>query len=154
MCNSKKGVSVYISWVILLLMVVVLGYFMYNWSVNKVKESNKDLEKITDTNLCSDVSMNVEGICQETQNLYINITNTNIVRIEKLSILIIDLYGNPETKETTIALYPGDSEESFSVLKQGSAAKKVKIIPIVLKEKQEVICYNSALETEDISFCN
>lgn len=133
-------------------LVILLGVLMYNWTLSQVKKSSEDLEKRTDESFCVGVSFNVDEICQNSQILYINITNTQNIKIEKLHFRLIDLYGNSESKEKEISLYPDETEIDFDILKQGTLSN-VKITPIVKKEGQEIFCQEQSVEKEDIAQC-
>ena len=149
---AKKGVSMYVSWVIVVAMVVGLSFLMYDWTISQVKGSAGSLERTTDDTLCQSVSFSIDGICQNTQILYINMTNNNNIKIDTLQFRLIDLYGNSETKEEKISLYPGDREEGFSILKQGTLIN-IRIVPIITKDDKEIICQQSSIEKENILQC-
>ena len=81
-----------------------------------------------------------------------NISNTNNIKVETLQFRLIDLYGNTDSIEKDIDLYPGDTDIDFNVLKQGTQSN-VKIIPIIEGENEEIICQESAIEKENIKYC-
>ena len=81
-----------------------------------------------------------------------NVTNTHNIKIEKLHFRLIDLYGNSESKEKNIDLYPGETDIQFNVLKQGTLSN-VRITPIIDKQRQDIFCQEQSIEKENIIQC-
>ncbi len=151
--KGKKGASVYVSWVLVTAVAFGLGFLMYNWTVGHVRQSSSELEARSQQSICRDVTLSVEQICQNTQNLYTNMTNTNVVKIDRLLVRITDLYGDSESRDEEVELAPGDKETNYRILKPGSVALSVRITPVVLEKGNSLICQESSVELEDIDQC-
>ena len=130
---------------------VVLSAIMLQWTKGFVKKQGEDLTTRGDVMLCGDTSINVDGICQNTQTLNMNLTNNNNLEIDKLRLRFIDLYDASEVKQIDLKLSSGESEK-YSVLKQGTT-KQVKVTPIVLKKDKEIVCEEKSFTFEEIKQC-
>ena len=143
--------AAFVSWVLIILFAVVLSAIMLNWTRSYVTKQGEDLTSRSDTLLCGDTSINIDGMCQNTQTLNMNVTNNNNLEIDKLRIRFIDLYDASEVKKIDLKLAAGDSEK-YTVLKQGTT-KQVKVTPIVLKKDKEIVCEDKSFTFEEIKQC-
>ncbi len=148
--KQKKGESQYLSWILIFGMIVAISYLLYNWSIDQARKTTEQLEKSTDPLVCSEISISVEGICQTSNTLEINLTNINIMEIEGLVIKTVGLYPEDEDYLDTITvankLSPGESEE-ISVLKQGTLSN-VELTPYVKKGNKNVYCEDKSVKKE------
>jgi hypothetical protein len=149
--RSRRGMSTYVSWILIILMAVGLSAFMLHWTRSYVQKQGEDLTTRADSTLCNDATLNADGVCQNSQTLNINITNTNNLEIYKIRLRFIDLYDNSETKTELIRLAAGD-RDTYNILKQGTLSQ-VKVTPIVYKNKKEIACEDNSLTVEDIKQC-
>ncbi len=149
--NSKKGVSQYIAWILLVGLAIALGAIMFAWTRGFATQQVDDLESRTDNVMCDNVAFEISGACQNSQTLNMNLTNTNNLRIEKIKIIFLDLYGNSETKDKIIELSTGDALR-ISVLKQGTLAS-ARVTPVTIKENKEIICQRQSILLENIIQC-
>ena len=98
---------------------------------------------------------NLDFVCQslvDTQILYINVTNTNNVVVNKIIFRFFDLHDiNIEVKEKEFKLRPGKSEQ-LKLLKQGTL-KRVEVIPVTFKEDFEIVCREKMAFTDIINEC-
>jgi hypothetical protein len=149
----KRGESGYISWILIVAAMVVLGYLVYNWTISKAKDTSDYLGTKSSENACTEVSFSIDGICQDTQNLYMNITNTGLIKITDMQARLVDLYGNPENRDMSLAISPGDNERNFRVLKPGTVVINAKFIPIVSVQGKDITCLANSAQIENIDQC-
>ena len=149
---NKKGNSMWISWILLMAFAVVISIFMYDWIFGFSSDAASDLEQRTyAAEGCDDISIAILGICQDTQTLYINITNTKNLRVKQLVFRVYDIYDEPETKTKTLDVFPGRTE-SVQVLKQGRTGR-LEIIPVSKKKDSTIMCNERMVIKEDIPTC-
>lgn len=149
---DKKGITMWVSWVLLMSFAVVLSVFMYDWIFGFTSGAANELEQRTyAAEGCDDISIVIEDICQDAQTLYINITNTKNLRIKQLIFRIFDIYDEPETKTRSIDIFPGRTE-TLEVLKQGRTGR-LEIVPVSRKGSSNIICNDRVVYEEDIATC-
>ena len=150
--KNKRGVHIWVSWILLLVFALVLSVMMYNWMYGFSEKSVKELETRTyKAESCDDIAISITGICQNSQTLYMNITNNQNIIIKQVIFRLYDVYDTPETKRKNITLRPGRGE-SIEVLKQGHLSR-VELIPITQKGDEFIICPDRMVSDEDIGFC-
>ncbi|PLW79523.1 hypothetical protein C0585_07300 [Candidatus Woesearchaeota archaeon] len=149
--RSKKGVSIYLGWVLLMAFMVSLSTLVYFWMSTHVEEQAEKIVERSDENLCEFTSLSINGFCQDEIFLHLNITNSNDKRIESLKFQLFDLYDEPMENELTISLKSSGSE-SIKILKHGTLSQ-AEIIPLIEKDQREILCESSKLILNDIDFC-
>lgn len=148
----KKGVSVWISWVLVMMLAVILGTFYFGWMRTYAIETVDDIEERSEyITLCEGTAVWVKNICQNTQTLNMNITNSKDLKIDEVMVRIINVFNDPQTSTRNITLRPGKTE-SIDVLKQ-EITKQVEVIPVIYKEKKRIICSSRKVTISDIAFC-
>src|SRR5210317_511884 len=137
---QKKGISVWISWVLIIGMIAVISAFMFNWTTGFTTSNTQRLKEVYDAVDCNFVTVSIDSICQNTQTLNMNITNRKNIDIDMLIFRIYDIYGNHDTKEMDIFIRHGKTNtEKIEVIKQG-VTSIVEAVPIVVKDKKKIIC--------------
>ena len=149
--RSKKGVSIYLGWVLLMAFMVSLSTLVYFWMSTHVEEQAEKIVERADENLCEFTSLSINGFCQDENFLYLNITNSNDKRIDSLKFQLFDLYDEPMENQINTSLKSSGSE-NLKVLKHGTLSQ-VEIIPLIEKEEREILCESSKLILNDIDFC-
>ncbi len=148
--KNKKGQSQYLSWIIIIAMIVAISFFLYNWSLDQARRTSEELTKQTDPLVCAEVGISIQGICQTFRSLKINITNTNNYEIEGFLFRTVGLYPEDDNYLDSSILNkkisPGDSEKII-VLKKGTLSK-VQIIPFTLKNNKEIYCEDQSITKE------
>jgi hypothetical protein len=148
--HGKKGVSLYLSWVLLIVLAVTLSVFVYKWVSGLAKETTSDLIRQYDGEDCSKVSLRIEKSCQDTQALYINITNNNDLGIDAVLVRLFDIYKQPSVVERNISVDPGRTEQ-VSVIKQHSV-RQVEVIPVRHVDDFVIVCTKRVAKA-DVSVC-
>ncbi len=90
--HLKKGQSQYISWILIIAMIVGISFFLYNWSLDQARRTSEELTSQTDPLVCAEVGLSVDGICQSFRSLKINVTNVNTYEIEGFLLRTVGLY--------------------------------------------------------------
>ncbi len=149
---GKKGVSIWLSWVLLTAFMTALGLFMYEWMSDYTGQQTDEMQTRTDYQIiCEDIGISIDNVCQNTQTLYTNISNRHNVRIDQIVIRIYDIYDNPQTKTRNVTIDPEETLQ-LSILKQG-ITRHVEFVPAVLGEDGRVLCENAKVVSEDVQFC-
>lgn len=85
--KSKRGISEWISFVLLIGFIVVISAFMADWMTGFAKSSSQNIQQRTyDTSICESIAIS-EDACSfssQPQTLYINITNRQDLNIDAL----------------------------------------------------------------------
>lgn len=149
--RNKKGVSLYISWILLMLLIISLSAIMYNWYNQRAERSADILKEQSTEDVCDKVGILIENICQNTQTLNINISNSRDIKVNQLIFGLIDIYKDPETKKVNVTIYPGETEQ-IEIIKQGTLYQ-VDVIPVVVVDKITNICSNSKVFKNSIAQC-
>ena len=149
--TNKKGVAPYVSWVLLIALAASLSVFMYSWITEQADTSSAQIEQRSDTSLCEDARINLDSVCQNTQTLNMNVTNANILEINRLDFRFFDLYDNTESRSLNITIRTGDTE-IVEVLKQGTLSQ-AEIIPVLIRGGKIITCTKSMITVENIKVC-
>ena len=149
---DKKAQQVWISWVLIIGLVVVIGVFVgrvYLDTASSTSETVKDF--LENTEVCSSVGISVVDSCQIPQALNIEVANLKTVRIDDLVFRIYNGNGDSESIRVKADIEPG-STLNLSVGKSGMAAQ-IDIIPLVEEEDSVIMCSSSLVELESIRDC-
>ncbi|MBI2550036.1 hypothetical protein HYV83_02545 [Candidatus Woesearchaeota archaeon] len=151
-CSSKKGISVWISWVLLTAFVVFIGTFVLQWSKSHTTEVVEDLtEKGEILTLCQETGISIVSYCQKPQTLNINVTNNNNRKVDGLKVRAFDIYNNPQGGEKNVSIVP-QKTMSIEVVKQG-VLKRAEVMPIIVVGKKRAVCQSRKVTVESIDFC-
>ncbi len=150
--QGKKGIAVWISWVLLVAFSVLIGSVVLNFTRSHTTATVDDLtEKGEVLMLCQETGLAVNSYCQKTQTLNMNVTNNNNRKIEALVVRGFDIYNNPQGGERNISLEP-DKTKSISVVKQG-VLKRAEVMPLIIVGKKRVVCQSRKITLEPVEFC-
>ena len=152
MLASKKGVAEWISYVMLTALAVSLGALVLHWSRSTTEETVDDIVARGDAlTLCEASGIDVSGLCQNTQTLNMEVTNTKDVKIESIQARMFDIYKRPQTASRNITILPQQTK-SLQILKDG-ILKKAEIMPVVKKDSKRIVCQSRALSFDDVPVC-
>ena len=150
--RGKKGVSVWVSYVLLMMLAVILGTFYFNWMKGYTLETVDDIAGRSDyITICEGTGIWVKNICQNTQTLNMNITNSKDLKIDEIMVRTISVYNDPQATTRNLTLRPAKTE-SIDVLKQ-DITKQAEIMPVIYKGKKRIICSSRKITINDIPFC-
>ncbi len=145
--KSKKAVSPWISWVLIMAFAIVLSAFMYNFMVSYTEDTTDDIKKtVYNTDECRSVSLNIKSACMSTQDLNITLENTNYIRIDKLDFRLYNGRVPLHTNQTEIPMNP--NRLKTVILATGVASvTRVEVIPHIEKEQMDIICADKKAES-------
>lgn len=150
---GKKGVEAWISWVLLMGLGVALGTVYFAWMRGYTQETvivgiGGKSEFLT---TCEGVAIMVKNVCQYTQTLNMNVTNTKDLKIDELMFRIYDIHLNADVRETNITIRPGKTQ-SVNMVKQG-IVQDIEIIPVVHKGSKRLVCEERRVTEQNVKFC-
>lgn len=149
---NKKGVAEWMSWVLIMGFAVALGVFFFAWIRGFATDSTEEIsdrsERIT---LCESASVRIEKLCQDTQTLNINISNSNNIRIDELTFRFFNIYEEPELRGLNLTLKPGETN-SIKLVKQG-IVKQVEILPVIHDNGKRIVCENKRITESRVPIC-
>ena len=149
---DRKGVSVWISWVLLVALTVMIGSFVLQWSKSQATKTVEDItEKGEILTLCQETGLAINSYCQNTQTLNINVTNNNNRKVDSLLVRGFDIYGNPDGGSRSISLEP-EKTKPVAIVKQGML-KQAEVMPVIIVGKKRVVCQSRKVMLENIEFC-
>ena len=152
MFMTKKGISVWISWVLIIGFTVVLGTFFFSFMKGFTEESVEELiDRNEQVQVCDETSLRVDSFCQNTQTLNINVSNNGNLRIEELLFRMFDIYGMPQAVYKNVTINT-EKTASLVIVKQG-VIDQVEVIPVAHEKSNRFICQNRKVTEEDIKFC-
>ena len=151
--KTKKADANWISWVLLLAFAILLSAIVYNWMFGFTKTTAESIERRTiNAAQCEQVGISIDTACQNTDFLYVDITNRNNLNIDRVIVRMYNIYGEPIEplleKRTSIA--PKHTTR-LSIPKTG-VVKKVDIIPMTIDKKTLITCMERAAEQQDIIY--
>jgi FlaG/FlaF family flagellin (archaellin) len=151
--KGKKGDATWISWVLLMAFAVVMSAIVYNWMFGFTKSSAESIEKRTmNAAQCEQVGLSIDKACQETEYIYMDVTNRNNLNIDKVIVRMYNVYGEPiePLLEKTISI--GPKESTKIQLQKSGVVKKVDLIPITIQKRTEIVCSERVAQAQDIEF--
>ena len=159
--TGKKGISVYVSWVLVMAFVVGLSAFMFTFMRGYAETSAEQIKERALISLeCDAVALTIDSACQNTQNLYIHITNRGDISIDGMLFRMYDLYYDGQIDEKNLTLDIGKyNAKEVQLIKRGDVKKirKIEIVPIVVSDGIEIKCENRMsyypLEDDFIADC-
>ena len=145
-----RGQSQYLSWIIILTLIISISFVLYRWSVAQAQSTSEELQARSDPVLCSDVDISVDSICQTFRTVEANITNVNNRRVDGIRYSGVGLYPDDpdylDSKTVYKTIDTGD-DEHFSILKKVTLSQ-VEIVPIVKRGNRDIICEEKAETVE------
>ena len=148
----KKGVSAYVSWILIMAFVVVLSAFMYSFMVSYTEDTTDDVKKqVYNTDECRSVSVNIVTGCLSSQTLNITVQNTDYIRIDGMDFRVYDLSKRPlHTNRTNITMNPNRIKQ-IEIDTGATNVGFVEIIPIVYKDDLEILCSEKKAQADIVA---
>lgn len=156
---NKKGVSLWIEFVLLMGFAVVLSVFLNDWMRDYTTETAQDMkERHYDTEMCTGIAISIDYACHANStpiNLNINVTNRGDLRITKQ---IIRIYDNATTLENWEVLENSKliKPTRMKVISNTSSLDTIgyiEIVPVTKKGDLEIPCPEKKAYTNRISEC-
>jgi hypothetical protein len=150
--RNKTGVSIWISWVMLVAFMVTLSTAMYYFFADYTKKSIDNIKStVVDSKLCDNVGISATVCLKSTSELTINIKNVNYMTIDRLALDMFDVFDRPQQKSKEFNLVSG-TQRQFDILKDG-IIKEVHIVPVVYKDGKTIFCSNKDITVQNIESC-
>lgn len=150
--SGKRGVALWLSWVLMVAFLVAISVFMFKWTTNYSKYHADTLEEISDSVECDSVGLSIDAVCQTTQLLTINVTNRNSLQIDQVVLNIYDIYmENVQTKKKNVSISPGKSD-TIQIIKQGTT-RQIEVTPVFFSEKHIIHCNQKTALSDQVGFC-
>ncbi len=152
-----KAQQQYLSWIIILAVVVGISFFLYRWSISQAQQASEDIETQTDPVVCSEIGLSIKGVCQDFRAININITNINTLEVEGLQIRTIGLYPEEDnylnTEVISTRLTPGDTA-NLQILKK-TTISQIEIVPIAKRNEKNIYCDEQSIQIKKntIKYC-
>ena len=150
--RNRRGATQWLSWVLLVGFTVGISVFVYGWMVDQANKSATQMQSIVeDSSECDYLSIYVSSICQDAQHIYLNITNSNALDVDRIIFRTFDLESQPDMRNRSVSIRPQSTKE-LTVLKQG-ITKKLELIPMTQTSTKVVMCRKKMVIEENIKQC-
>ncbi|MEM2115356.1 MAG: hypothetical protein QXD62_01850 [Candidatus Woesearchaeota archaeon] len=154
---NKKGVSLWVSWVLLILLLVVGASIVGGWMISSTKESVKNMKERVDGELCAYLWIRTEKYCQEQSVVKLLLSNPSSRTVDGFKIITYDIYGNVYTKLIEDKLPRSTYQREFKVLKD-NVIFSLEVIPFYLEKSGDdvyrVYCNSRKIVYEKVPFCD
>ena len=149
--GNKKGIAVFMSWVLLILIVVSLGVIFYSWARNYTKTTTTALVTSDDTSMCDSASLYVEDSCQSQDLLYVDVENNGNVKFKGCVFSMVSLFGYTSYFRINKTVNVGNTKR-FVVPKEGFI-KQLQISPVLTINGKDFVCSKNSFSLLNISYC-
>ena len=150
--QAKKGQAVWMSWVLLIFLVVVVGTIAGRYIIDKTGREAETLEKYGMTEEeCVNVALSVDFMCKNSKALNMTLSNNGNIRIDKIILKLYDTSGSAENQEQDVNLMPGQVQQLE--IPRARSAYEVEIMPAITVENQELECRMKTLTETNIPDC-
>ncbi|MEM4396439.1 MAG: hypothetical protein QXR30_02160 [Candidatus Woesearchaeota archaeon] len=153
----KKSASLWISWTLLAMLLIVTGVFLGNWIINSAKTSVSNFREKVNEAGCNNLWLRTESFCQDLNVFYVTLSNPSLKSVAGFRIMLYDLYGNVITRVITERLPRSTFQKSFRILKD-QVVQIVEIIPYYIDEEKNeqtlVYCNNRKIIYNKVPFCD
>ncbi len=149
--RGKRGVSLFMSWVLLIFVVISLGMGFYAWARSYAQSSSERLVVNQEKSSCSSASLSITNICQTASLIYVDIKNTGSVEVKGVLFSSLSLYDITNNLEVNQTIDVGETHR-FAVPKQG-VVQLFYASPVILSNGDLVKCPTTEVSTDKIPFC-
>ena len=115
------------------------------------KSDSEDLAKRLEGSECRKVSVRIDSVCQDSQTLYINISNNNNLRVDGMLFRMFNVLEQVDIQEKNITIDPG-RKELIEVAKQ-NAINQIEVVPFRKVKKELIIC-TEKIAIANVKVCN
>ena len=154
MMHNKKGVELWVSWVLLVASAVVASVFMFTWMTDYATETNEEITRtFENAQQCDSVSIEIRA-CQEiTRNVVnVNATNRGLLTIDKIIFRLYDAHDDVSTRQINKTIRP-NVKKSFPVVRQ-DAVVNIEAVPVLYDDAgNEIICTKRLSQLDTVGTC-
>ncbi len=145
----KRGLNLWISWVLLLAMVVLISGLTAGWLISQTQDEKDILVEKGKQISCNLVGLSITSACQDSEKAELTIKNTKQLEINKVKVRLIDLYGQVDEKTKIIDLEPGQSKNL--IVYKADATYRIEVVPFI--EEGQTICREQMSYWEEVESC-
>lgn len=156
---NKRGVSLWIEFVLLMGFAVALSIFLNDWMRDYTTNTAETIvERHYNTELCDGIAVSIDAACQANStpiNLYINVTNRGNLRITKQIVRIYDnitTLANWEVIENTQLIRPGRMKR-ISNISSLDYIGYIESVPVTEKGDLEIVCSEKKAFINSVKNC-
>ena len=150
--RTKKGVTPWISWLILTVFVISLGGFVSLWMKEQVTDSVDNAKRaIYNSEDCEKLAIDIrEAVLKNSQTLNMKVINTYDVRVDQLAFTLYDA-NNGILNASAINITIRPNENKTVEIGTNQTIAFVKVIPVYFRDKGRddlirVVCSENAVE--------
>ncbi len=127
---NKRGVDIWVSWVLITAFAVVLGTMMYYWMTSYTQGTTTDMtNRVSTEQGCDAVAISIDSACKNAQHLYINLTNRKDRTVDNIIVRAFNTTTSDlAVNETNLTLRPGKTKE-INVTVSISNTNYVEVVP-------------------------
>lgn len=152
MFGGKRGVALWLSWVLMVAFLVSISVFMFSWTNNYTKSQVGRLQEISDTSECQFLGISIDSSCQDNSILEVNVTNRNNYEIDQLVFNVYDIHFlSIQTKVLNVSIKPGKTGH-FELIKQGTT-RQFEVTPVFFTDENIIHCNEKTARMTNIRFC-
>jgi len=140
MIKGKKGVSMWLSWVLLMVFVVILSVVIFDWMKGYTESSSSEMTKrVFNAEKCSFISISVSEIVEKNpQTLNIKVTNRNNLRINQIIFRLYSTDNKVYVDDLNITLLPNQTK-TVELQKNGTI-EAMDLIPVRFEQEYTIVC--------------
>ncbi|MBN1386501.1 hypothetical protein JW968_06020 [Candidatus Woesearchaeota archaeon] len=150
---NKRGIEIWLSWILLMAMIIGLSALMMTWMKNYSREALTGAQKrVFDSDRCEQISISMDhAICKNSSSIETQITNRNNLRIDQI---IFRKYYNespPDITEINETIKPSLTK-SVHFEKANDTIITLEAIPVYIdRTAGEVIICRNRLVSKNMS---
>ncbi|PIN86981.1 hypothetical protein COV19_02195 [Candidatus Woesearchaeota archaeon CG10_big_fil_rev_8_21_14_0_10_44_13] len=147
--RSKKAVSTWISWVLLVTFVIFIGTTIFYWMKDYSTTAMADLaNRVKTTEDCDLVSIQVSDVTSKNaQTLNMKVTNRYNLRIDQI---VISLYDSKNrfilSNLSNTTLRPNSTKEIEFEQNSSIATARLEAIPVIIDAGKQIYCMERKVE--------
>ncbi|MBW3012515.1 hypothetical protein KY311_04980 [Candidatus Woesearchaeota archaeon] len=149
---NKKGLEVWISWILLVGLTVALGVVMYSWYISTTESTIESLQYVYDRSECNNVAILLEA-CSQAQHLNINITNKLYTNVDEVIFRIHYTELDFDSVNRSARIKPGQKEDFRIPIDSGKTVSEVEALPVISSGNFRIICSSRLARVDSIATC-
>ncbi len=149
---NNKGMSVWVSYVLLTGLIVVIGFGVLSWSQRETQIAVSDVVERGDAlSACESISIQIDNLCQDTQTLNMDITNSGRVTVKEVLARMFTVFDEAQAHSRVVDISP-QRTKSISLIKEGTL-QQAEIVPVVVVDNRNVRCESRVVEYTAVPIC-
>jgi FlaG/FlaF family flagellin (archaellin) len=149
---NKKAISIWISWILMVALMISVGAFMYSWITKTTETATESFKYVYDRTECNNIAVLIEA-CNQSQTLYINVSNKMLLAVDGLVFRVHYFGYDSNTSNQTVKINPGEKKDYSVEIDDSKTLTGLEVIPIVQTEDFRIICRSRMASIANISSC-